>query len=363
MESTAPRHAVFHQLTVADVERITEDAVTITFAVPDELRDEYAYQPGQHLTVRCELAGDDIRRNYSICSPAGSGTLRIGVKRLSGGVFSTYAFEQMRPGDTLDVMTPSGRFTVPLAPDQAKHYCAIAAGSGITPVLSILATALAVEPQSRVTLVYGNRTSRSVMFLEELEDLKDRYLGRVQLLHILSREHQEAELLNGRIDEAKLKVLLDSLIPPETIDEWFLCGPAEMIETARAALLDRGIAPSSIHRELFFTGAVAPRRSADSTAQVTAGTAEVSILLDGRTTTFPLATAAESILDATLAVRPDAPYACKNGMCGTCRARIVDGTVEMDHNYALEDDELAAGFVLACQSHPTSDRVTLDFDA
>lgn len=363
MDSTAPRHAVFHQLTVADVERITEDAVTITFAVPDELREEYAYQPGQHLTVRCELAGDDIRRNYSICSPADSGTLRIGVKRLSGGVFSTYAFEQMQPGDALDVMTPSGRFTVPLAPEQAKHYCAIAAGSGITPVLSILATALAVEPQSRVTLVYGNRTSRSVMFLEELEDLKDRYLGRVQLLHILSREHQEAELLNGRIDDAKLKVLLDSLIPPETIDEWFLCGPAEMIETARAALLDRGVAPSSIHRELFFTGAVAPRRSAESAAQVTAGTAEVNILLDGRTTTFGLATAAESILDATLAVRPDAPYACKNGMCGTCRARIVGGTVEMDHNYALEDDELAAGFVLACQSHPTSDRVTLDFDA
>lgn len=367
MDSTAPaagpRHAVFHQLTVADVERITEDAVAITFAVPDELREEYAYQPGQHLTVRCELAGDDVRRNYSICSPASSGVLRIGVKRLPGGVFSTYAFEQMRPGDTLDVMTPSGRFTVPLAPEQAKHYCAIAAGSGITPVLSILATALAVEPQSRVSLVYGNRTSRSVMFLEELEDLKDRYLGRVQLLHVLSREHQEAELLNGRIDEPKLKVLLDSLIPPETIDEWFLCGPAEMIETARAGLLDRGVAPSSIHRELFFTGTVAPRRSAESAAQVTAGTAEVSILLDGRTSTFPLAPDAESILDATLAVRPDAPYACKNGMCGTCRARVVDGTVEMDHNYALEEDELAAGFVLACQAHPTSDRVTLDFDA
>jgi len=358
----SPRHAVFHQLTVAGVDRVTEDAVAITFAVPDELRDDYAYQPGQHLTVRCELAGDDIRRNYSICSPATSGTLRIGVKRLPGGVFSTYAFEQLKPGDTLDVMTPSGRFTVPLAPDQAKHYCAIAAGSGITPVLSILATALEVEPQSLVTLVYGNRTSRSVMFLEELEDLKDRYLGRLQLLHILSREHQEAELLNGRIDETKLKVLLDSLIPPETIDEWFLCGPAEMIETARSTLLDRGVEATSIHRELFFTGAVTPRPPAEA-AQVTAGTAEVSILLDGRTSTFPLAPGAEPILDATLAVRPDAPYACKNGMCGTCRARLVEGTVEMDHNYALEDDELAAGFVLACQAHPTSERVTLDFDA
>jgi ring-1,2-phenylacetyl-CoA epoxidase subunit PaaE len=229
-------------------------------------------------------------------------------------------------------------------------------------VLSILATALEVEQQSRVTLIYGNRTSRSVMFLEELEDLKDRYLRRVQLLHILSREHQEAELLNGRIDEAKLKVLLDTLIPPETIDEWFLCGPVEMIETARGVLLDRGVPSSSIHRELFFTGTVAPRRATEA-AQVTAGTAEVNVLLDGRTATFPLAPGAEPILDATLAVRPDAPYACKNGMCGTCRARVVEGTVEMDHNYALEDEELAAGFVLACQAHPTSDRVTLDFDA
>jgi ring-1,2-phenylacetyl-CoA epoxidase subunit PaaE len=360
--ASSSRHAVFHQLTVAGVERITEDAVAITFAVPDELRDVYAHQPGQHLTLRCEVAGDGVRRNYSICSPATGDTLRIGVKRLPGGAFSTYAFEQLRPGDTLDVMTPSGRFTVPLAEEQAKHYCAIAAGSGITPILSILATVLEVEPQSRVTLVYGNRTSRSVMFLEELEDLKDRHLDRFQLLHVLSREHQEAELLNGRIDGAKLKVLLDTLIPPETIDEWFLCGPAEMIDTAREALLERGVEAGRIHRELFHVGPVAPRRPTEA-AQVTAGAAQVSILLDGRTSTFPLAPGAEPILDAALTVRPDAPYACKNGMCGTCRARLVDGTVEMDHNYALEDDELAAGFVLACQAHPTSDRVTLDFDA
>jgi ring-1,2-phenylacetyl-CoA epoxidase subunit PaaE len=364
--TSAHRHAVFHQLTVADVERITEDAVAISFAVPDELRDEYAYQPGQHLTVRCRLAGDDVRRNYSICSPATADTLRIGVKRLAGGAFSTYAFEQLRPGDTLDVMTPSGRFTVPLAAEQARNYCAIAAGSGITPILSILATALDVEPQSRVTLIYGNRTSRSVMFLEELEDLKDRHLGRFQLLHVLSREHQEAELLNGRIDDAKLKVLLDTLIPPETIDEWFLCGPAEMIDSAREALLERGVDAARIHRELFHAGPVAPRPA--EAAQLAAGAAgigaaEISILLDGRTSTFPLAPGAEPILDAALAVRPDAPYACKNGMCGTCRARVVEGTVEMDHNYALEDDELAAGFVLACQAHPASDRVTLDFDA
>ena len=265
-------------------------------------------------------------------------------------------------------MTPSGRFTVPLAPGQTKHYCAIAAGSGITPILSILTTALEVEPGSQVTLVYGNRTSRSVMFLEELEDLKDRHLGRFQLLHVLSREQQEAELLNGRIDGAKLKVLLDTLIPPDDVDEWFLCGPEEMIETARAALLERGVDPGRIHRELFHVGP-SPRRSAAEAhggqpgAEATGEAADVSILLDGRTSTFPLAAGGQSILDATLAVRADAPYACKNGMCGTCRAKVVEGTVAMDHNYALEDDELAAGFVLACQAHPRSDRVTLDFDA
>jgi ring-1,2-phenylacetyl-CoA epoxidase subunit PaaE len=367
METASPpvhRHAVFHRLAVAAVERITEDAVAVTFAVPEELRSEYTYQPGQHLTVRCELAGDDVRRNYSICSPATSGTLRIGVKRLPGGAFSTYAFEQLRPGDTLDVMTPSGRFTVPLAPEQAKHYCAIAAGSGITPVLSIVGTALAVEPRSRVTLIYGNRTTRSVMFLDELADLKDRYLDRLQLLHILSRERQEAELLNGRIDDAKLKVLLDTVVPPEDVDEWFLCGPAEMIDTARNALVERGVDAGRIHRELFHVGSAAPApRAAVETAAGAAAQADVSILLDGRTSSFALAPSAEPILDAALLVRPDAPYACKNGMCGTCRAKVVEGTVVMDHNYALEQDELAAGFVLACQAHPTSERVTLDFDA
>jgi ring-1,2-phenylacetyl-CoA epoxidase subunit PaaE len=357
----AGRHSVFHPLEVAAVERLTDDAVAVTFAVPEELAEDYRFAPGQHLTLRCQLAGDDVRRNYSICSPATSGDLRIGVKRLPGGVFSNFAFERLRPGDVVEVMTPSGRFTVPLEPGQARHYCAIAAGSGITPVLSILATALEVEPESRATLVYGNRTSRSVMFLEELEDLKDRHLGRFQLLHVLSRENREAELLNGRIDEAKLKVLLDTLVPPETVDEWFLCGPSEMIDVARNALLERGVEPAHVHRELFHVGPAPPRGGPEPDAA--AGTAEVTVLLDGRASTFPLSPSGETILDATLAVRSDAPYACKNGMCGTCRAKVLEGSAAMDHNFALEDEELAAGFVLACQSHPTSDRVTLDFDA
>ena len=269
-------------------------------------------------------------------------------------------------------MTPSGRFTVPLDPAQTKHYCALAAGSGITPVLSILATALEVEPHSRATLVYGNRTSRSIMFLEELADLKDRYLERLCILHVLSRERQEADLLNGRIDGEKLNLLLDTVVPPETVDEWFLCGPAEMIETGQATLLGPG-RPDGPHPP----GAVPRRAAATQSAgggrrrrripgvrgvPESTGAAEVTILLDGRASTFALAPSGEPILDAALAVRSDAPYACKNGMCGTCRAKVVEGDVTMDHNYALEESELAAGFVLACQSHPAAERVTLDFD-
>jgi len=363
------QRAVFHSLPVAAVERLTDDSVTITFDVPGDLADKYRFTPGQHLTLRCALAGDDVRRNYSICAPATTGPLRVAVKRLPGGVFSTFALERLQPGDTIEVMTPSGRFTVPLDPTQAKHYCALAAGSGITPVLSILATALEVEPGSRATLIYGNRTSRSIMFLEELADLKDRYLERFCILHVLSRERQEAELLNGRIDAAKLKGLFDTVVPPGTVDEWFLCGPAEMIETARSTLTDHGVDPAHVHRELFHVGPTPPRRPAEPGGAGEpggpegTGTAEVTILLDGRASTFPLAPSGEPILDAALAVRGDAPYACKNGMCGTCRAKLVEGDVTMDHNYALEESELAAGFVLACQSHPAADRVTLDFDA
>jgi ring-1,2-phenylacetyl-CoA epoxidase subunit PaaE len=368
------QRATFHPLPVAAVERLTDDSVAITFDVPAELAEQYRFTPGQHLTLRCELAGDDVRRNYSICAPATTGPLRVAVKRLPGGVFSTFALERLRPGDTIEVMTPSGRFTVPLDPAQAKHYCALAAGSGITPVLSILATALEVEPQSRATLVYGNRTSRSIMFLEELADLKDRYLERFCMLHVLSRERQEAELLNGRIDSAKLKVLLDTVVPPESVDEWFLCGPLEMIETARDTLAERGVKPAHIHRELFHVGPAPPRPVPEPGADADGpgvrgvpkeaeGTSEVTVLLDGRASTFSLAPSAEPILDAALAVRGDAPYACKNGMCGTCRAKVTEGEVAMDHNYALEESELAAGFVLACQSHPAAERVTLDFDA
>ncbi|MGH9000897.1 MAG: 1,2-phenylacetyl-CoA epoxidase subunit PaaE [Acidimicrobiia bacterium] len=367
--------AAFHPLRVASLEPLTDDAVAITFDVPTELRPQYAFRAGQHLNLRCEGAGDDVRRSYSICSPAVgvsgvSGTpeaparLRIGVKRLPGGAFSTYAAERMQVGDTVDVMTPSGSFTLPFSAEQSKHYCAVAAGSGVSPILSLVATALDAEPASRVTLVYGNRTTRSIMFAEELCDLKDRYLERFQLVHVLSREQLPAALLNGRIDEAKLEALFGTLIAPETVDEWLLCGPAEMTERVRATLLGRGVDPMHIHRELFHLNRGAPAAAAPAApaAGMRSRSTEVTILLDGRGSTFPLDAAGASILDAALDVRADTPYACKNGMCGTCRAKVTEGTVDMDHNDALEPDEVAAGFVLACQAHPRSERVTLDFD-
>jgi ring-1,2-phenylacetyl-CoA epoxidase subunit PaaE len=327
------RHGTFHPLRVSHVERLTDDAVAITFEVPEDLRDDYAFTQGQHLTVRTEIDGAEVRRNYSICAPATGGRLRIGVKRLAGGAFSGHATSSLEVGDVVDVMTPTGRFFTALDPAAAKHYCAVAAGSGITPVLSIVSTVLEVEPRSTVTLLYGNRTTGSVMFLDELADLKDRYPERFRVVHVLSREPHEVDLFSGRLDAEKLRALTDALVPVDSVDEWFLCGPFAMVEEARALLSERGVPSSHVHTELFHVEGTAPRESG------------------------------QKVLDAVLAVRSDAPYACKGGVCGTCRAKLVSGEVDMERNYALEPDEVDAGFVLACQSRPVSDEVVLDFDA
>jgi len=359
--ATLPRHAVFHTLRVAVVEPLTDDSVAVTFDVPDELRHAYRFTQGQHLTIRCDLGGQGVRRNYSICAPVTTGLLRIGVKRIPGGAFSSYALQQLKPGDQFDVMTPTGRFFTSLDPTQAKRYVAIVAGSGITPVLSILASALEIEPHSQFTLLYGNRTTSSIMFLEELENLKNRYPDRFALLHFLSREAQEAPLLDGRLDRDKLTTLLARLLPPDDVDEWFLCGPFEMVQEARATLLDHGVDQRHVHMELFHAEA-APRPPAPPETQRGTGS-QVQITLDGRETRLELAPGAEPVLDAVLRVRADAPYACKGGVCGTCRAKLVEGTVRMDQNYALEEEEIERGYVLTCQSHPTSDKVVLDYDA
>lgn len=344
------------------MERLTEDAVAVTFDVPEELRQEFRFNAGQHLSVKSTALGEDVRRNYSICAPATGGPLRIGVKRVPGGVFSSYAAERLQPGDFLDVMTPSGTFSTPLDPAQSKRYVAVAAGSGITPVLSILATVLEVEPDSTAALVYVNRRTSTIMFLEELEDLKNRYPARFQLIHVLGQEMTEVEMLSGRLDVERFSRILDTILPVDDVDEWFLCGPLAMTDSIRSVLLQRGVAETLVHRELFHVGAPIPKRRPAATAGTAAVGSEVTVLLDGRSLTFILPQDGDSILDETLRARPDAPFACKNAVCGTCRAKVVEGKVKMDSNYALEPNEIARGYVLSCQAHPVTDRVVVDFD-
>ncbi|WP_329475927.1 phenylacetate-CoA oxygenase/reductase subunit PaaK [Kribbella sp. NBC_01510] len=358
--TVARRRAVFHPLKVAAIEAITDDSVAITFTVPADLVGEYEFTAGQHLTIR--RAGDEVRRSYSICSPAGSGVLRIGVKRIPGGEFSAYAAHELKVGDELEVMTPLGRFGTTLDPANVKHYAFVAAGSGITPVLSLVATILATEPGARVTLLYGNRTAGSVMFADELADLKDRYAERLHLVHVLSRESTEVELFSGRIDAERLRRMFATILPLDSVDEWFLCGPYAMVVGAQELLLGEGVAREHVHAELFHVGDEAPTAPVEETV-VDEDAAEVTVILDGRRSTFSLGEHSKAVLDATLAVRSDAPFACKGGVCGTCRAKVLDGSVRMDTNWALEPDEIRAGYVLTCQSHPTTPKVTLDYDA
>jgi ring-1,2-phenylacetyl-CoA epoxidase subunit PaaE len=350
------QHAAFHHLRVAAIDELTGDSVAITFEVPEELRADYAFAHGQHLNIR---GGDDVRRSYSICTPPSSGVLRIGVKRLPGGAFSEDVVGRLRIGDELEVSTPAGRFTTELAPDSARHYVAIAAGSGITPVLSIVAAILEGEPGAFLTLLYANRTSRSVMFLDEVHDLKDRHPERFQIIHVLSREPQDVDLLSGRLDADRLRGILEALIPAKEVDDWFLCGPQQMVDELRGVLTDAGA--TRIHTELFHAGP-APRAPVASLVDGTEGAASVTIRLDGRASEFPLRPDDVGVLEAGLRVRSDLPFACRGGVCGTCRARLLEGTVQMDANYALEPDEIEKGYVLTCQSHPTSSKVVLDYD-
>lgn len=352
---TAP-HAVFHPLRVARIEELTDDAVAITFDVPAELRDDYAFVAGQHLSIR---GGDDVRRSYSLCTPPSSGVLRIGVKRLPGGAFSEEVVDRLRVGDQLEVMTPAGRFTAEPDPTAVKRYVAVAAGSGITPLLSIVAAILEGEPGSFVTLLYANRTSRSVMFLDEVHDLKDRYPDRFQVVHVLSREAQDVELLSGRLDADRFGRILDALVPVGEVDEWFLCGPQQLVTELRGVLTDRGV--TRVHTELFHADPV-PRPRVTELADGTEGAAAVTIRLDGRASELALRPDDVPVLEAALKVRSDLPFACKGGVCGTCRARLVEGTVVMDANWALEPEEIEQGYVLTCQSHPTSAKVVLDYD-
>ena len=366
--SAPGRHrARFHPLTVASVERLTDESVAVTFEVPAELVDEFAFEPGQHLTLRAEILGDDVRQSYSICQsrradPPGR-RLRVAAARVPEGRMSNWLNDVVSGGDVVDVMTPQGSFTCPIQPDGIRHHVAIAAGSGITPVISLLTSALEEEPGSRATLLFGNRRTSSIMFLEELEDLKNRFPGRFHLVNVLSREAQDVELFHGRLDPERLTAIFAALLPLESVDEWYLCGPFGMVTGAEALLKERGVDEHHIHHEIFHVDdGTEPRRRVvvDDSAPPEA---TVTVNLDGRTTVIPMPSREETILDATLRARPDAPFSCTNGVCGTCRARLVSGEVRMDRNYALEPEEVEAGIVLACQSHPVTDEVSLDYDA
>jgi ring-1,2-phenylacetyl-CoA epoxidase subunit PaaE len=350
---------VFHALRVADVRRETADTVSIAFDVPPELAASYTFAPGQHVAIRMPGPdGEEVRRSYSICSGLDDGELRVAVKSLAGGVFGVYANERLVVGDVLDVMTPAGRFTTALEAGAAKAYLGIAAGSGITPVISLIRSVLAREPRSRFTLVYGNRGPSTVIFRDALEDLKDRYLDRLQVVHVFSREQQQAPLLNGRIDAEKLRALAATLLDVPGFDEAFVCGPEPMTLAARDTLVELGLDPTHVHLELFGSHAPAPPRPPRDTGERRA----LTVILAGVKTEIEAHPDA-TVLEAGQAAGLDLPFSCKGGVCATCRAKVVDGSVEMDRNYALEAWETDAGFVLTCQARPTSDRVVVDYDA
>ncbi len=352
----------FHALRVTDVRRETAECVSLALEVPPALADKFRFVQGQYLNVRRETGGGEVRRSYSICSGLDDGELRIAVKEVPEGQFSVWANRELLPGATLEVMPPEGRFFVPLDPANAKHHVAFAAGSGITPVLSLARTVLAREPNSRFTLVYGNRTLASVIFNEALEDLKDKYMSRFALYHVFSRDVQAVELFNGRVDGAKVREFLGTLIPSSTIDEAFICGPAVMGDEVKAVLEEQGVPAGRIHLERFGAPPAAAGRRKEVPTAPSGRTANVTVIVDGLRYELDLPEGGSSILDAALKAGADLPYACKAGVCCTCRARITEGEVRMDANYTLEAAEIAAGYRLACQSHPVTPTVTLDFD-
>ncbi|WP_369205346.1 2Fe-2S iron-sulfur cluster-binding protein [Streptomyces sp. PU-14G] len=360
---------VFHPLRVQSIERLTDDAAALTLAVPPELRETYGYTAGQHIALRrVNEYGEEIRRTYSLCDPARSrpGTLRVGIRLVEGGEFSTYALKELTEGGTVEALPPTGRFV--LAPRPGR-FAAVVGGSGITPVLSIAATLLERESGARFCLIRSDRTADSTMFLEEVADLKDRYPDRFHLVTALSREKQHSGLPSGRLDRDRLTALLPALLSPPAVremDGWYLCGPLGLVDGAAKALRTLGVPRTRVHQEIFHAddsvAGSAPRPTgAASTATAIAGSATVNATLGGRGGSWP-AREGETLLETVLRNRTDAPYACKGGVCGTCRARLVGGQVHMDRNFVLEEEEIEAGYVLACQSHPTTPEIALDFD-
>ncbi|MCT7666862.1 1,2-phenylacetyl-CoA epoxidase subunit PaaE [Shinella kummerowiae] len=356
--------ARFHPLTVTDVRRETRDAVVVTLRPADEDRAVFDFTQGQYLTFRRKFEDEELRRSYSICAGKDEGVLKVGIKRVDGGCFSTWVNENLKPGDTLEAMPPMGAFFTALEPETAKHYLGFAGGSGITPVLSIIKTVLSREPRARFTLVYANRQISSIMFREELEDLKNLYLGRLSVLHVLESEAQDIDLFTGRIDGEKCAALFKNWIDPKSVTTAFICGPEPMMLAIAAALRDHGLRDDQIKFELFASSQ--PGRARRKVEQVNgadhAAACEATVTLDGATRIFKFPKHGQSLLDAALENSMDAPYACKAGVCSTCRAKVLEGEVEMETNHALEDYEVRQGYVLTCQCYPLTDRIVVSYD-
>ncbi|AMO23980.1 phenylacetate-CoA oxygenase/reductase subunit PaaK [Ramlibacter solisilvae] len=358
---------LFHSLRVKAIQPDTAEAVVVSFEVPQELREVFGFTQGQYLTLRKEIEGQDLRRSYSICAGVDDGELRVGVRKVKGGVFSNWINEHLQPGDTVNVMAPQGRFFVPIEAESKRHHVGIAGGSGITPILSIMKTVLAREPASRFTLIYGNRSLRSTMFKEEIEDLKDRYMTRLVLHHVFSDEHTDAPINMGLMDRGKIEAFLGTVVPAAGIDHAYICGPFQMNDEAEAALLAAGVPEEGVHVERF--GIAQPAAGAGQVGAVVheakpgdAEQARITIIRDGLKREIQFYKDQPSILDCASAAGLEVPFSCTSGVCGTCRAKVMEGDVRMERNFALDRHEVAAGFVLTCQAHPMTERVVLSFD-
>lgn len=353
----------FHRLRVAEIVPETEDAYSIRFDVPKELEDAFRFRAGQHLTLRAEIGGEEVRRNYSLCTAPFENDLMVTVKRIGGGLFSNWVGDNLKAGDTLDVMTPHGSFTTRFDEDAERHVVAFAGGSGITPIMALARTLLAEEPRSRFTLFYGNRDSTSIIFLEALADLKDRHMDRLEVFHFLDQEEGDVDLFNGMLDRAGCEAAIEHLIDdPARVSDWFICGPGPMMDAAEAALIDRGVDKDHIHIERFTAGRPSAALEAEMQAlQQQAAGLMVSVTIDGRTRKVEFSQS--NILDSARSAGLPAPFACKAGVCATCRAKVTSGKVEMAARYGLTDEEVAAGYVLTCQSVPSGEGVAVDYDA
>lgn len=356
----------FHKLRIREVRPETDDCVSVAFDVPEDLKDDFSFTQGQYLTLKTKIGEEEVRRSYSICTAPQDNDLRVAIKKVPGGTFSTYANEELIEGVEIEVLQPAGRFYTTLDPQHEKHYVGFAAGSGITPVMSILRTVLQAEPKSRFTLFYGNKGVDSIIFREELEGLKNKYLGRLSLHHVLSREQTSSDLFYGRIDGEKAAAFFQKILDPSMVDDVFLCGPEPMILGVSETLQKAGVPEKNIHFELFTSSVAlqeqAKRKRKERQEQGENKDAQIRIKLDGDIIEFPMRSDDDSILDAALKAGADLPYACKGGVCSTCRAKVEEGEVDMLINYALEPDEVEAGFVLTCQAYPKTDQVTVNFD-